>query len=91
MPHRDSTSPPEPASNDHDELFYDSFVIRLWHHRGQTAFSRAEVRHVQTDQSSTDSHVRPGWILQAIVQALDRDQATETSTTSGPSSTIDIA
>jgi hypothetical protein len=60
-----------------DELLYDSFVVRLWHHRGRAAFSRAEVRHVQTGKASTKTDVDLDWMHRAISRFLDEDQSRE--------------
>ena len=74
MSQQESTSPKANQSNlDPGDLLYDSFLIRIWHHRGRVAFSRAEVRHVQTGKASTTTDVEPGWIGRTILPFLELD------------------
>ena len=71
------SSPPEHPIAELDELLYDSFVVRLWHHRGRAAFSRAEVRHVQTCEISTTTDVELDWMTRAVSRFLDEGQSSE--------------
>jgi hypothetical protein len=78
MTHQDGA----PYSSNHPdgdpgELHYDSFVIRIWHHRGNARFTRAEVRHVQPGQASTATDVGLDWVASAISGFLDGGQPHE--------------
>jgi hypothetical protein len=58
-----------------DEPIYDSFVIRLWHLRQGATIHRAEVRHVQTGETSASTEVDLDWICRAVCRLLGESQS----------------
>jgi hypothetical protein len=52
------------------ERAYNSFVVRLWHPRGEGRLLRAEIEHVQSGQLERAAEVDLGWILARVVACL---------------------
>ena len=52
------------------ERAYNSFVVRLWHPRGEGRLLRAEIEHVQSGQLERAAEVDLSWVLARVVAWL---------------------